>query len=165
MPSSKVIGVRVDSGIAERLEELARRRGKKVSDLLKELVESYLESAPQDNATISNDTIENALKQFNDIAMEYVENFKKFCKEHSEIVAQNHSNVDKEFIYEHCLWGFRRHVYNTLRHYYERKVIPTIRVFIRDNDTQLYVERRVSEIINKAVKELYSSPYPPVKTP
>jgi hypothetical protein len=166
VPSSRVVCTRVSTEVADKLEEIARKKRKKVSEILKEIVDSYLESTPE---TTDSDTgvteIDNILNQFNDRAMEYIENFKKFCKEHSDTVAQKQPGVDKEFVYEHCLWSFRRHVYNTLKLYYEEKVIPLLRRYIRDSHTQLSVERRVMEIINKAVKELYPYPYPPVKPP
>jgi predicted DNA-binding protein len=162
--TSKVVGTRVDSDIAERLEEIARKKRKRVSELLKEIIDSYLESAGEEDTDTGDSAVDYILNQFNNKALEYVESVKNFCRGHSESVAQNH-NIDKEFVYEHCLWSLRRHVYNTLKLYYEERVKPLLRPYIRDTDTQVRVERRAIEIINNAVKELYPYPYPPVKSP
>jgi predicted transcriptional regulator len=160
----KIVTFKLDSETERKLREIAEKRGKTVSDVLRELIDSYIENHSREEADSSVNEINEILKQFEERAMEYIDSLKKFCSEHADIVASRNPGADRDFVYESCLWELRRHAYNTLKHYYERKVIPLIRPYVTDAN-RLEVEKKVHEIINKAVRELYSSPYPPLKPP
>jgi hypothetical protein len=156
----KVVSVRIDSDV---LNKIKARYGS-LTSFVKKAVRDYIGSLEDAGGSAVDSAVDDVLNQFNDKAIEYVESVKGMCREHAETVAQS-QNVDREFIYENCLWSLRRHVYNTLKIYYEERVKPLLRRYIRDAQTQSKVEHRAIEIINNAVKELYPYPYPPVKPP
>jgi predicted DNA-binding protein len=157
----KIVTFKLDSETEKRLKEIAEKRGKTVSDILRELISSYTETPQQDYS----DSLAEILRQFEERAMEYIENTKKFCEEYSNEVLVNNPQADWEFVYDTCRYNLRRHAYNTLKIYFEEKVKPLLRKYVLDVKTQVEIERRIHEIINKAVKELYPSPYPPMKPP
>jgi len=124
-------------------------------------VEAYVETGKEE-VTLS-DSVNEILMKFENAVKEYIENLKRFCRDHADTVVKNNQNVNARYIYEECLWSLRRHAYNSIKSHYEEKLIPILMNYVRDTDTQLQVEKKVYEIINRAVRDLYPSPYPPVR--
>jgi predicted CopG family antitoxin len=161
----KIISIRVSEDLYSKLKEL-----KITSEELRKVIEDYVTSkerglgeSPKTDSGVSSDSkVSEILSQFERIALEYIEYTKNFCEDHANQVVAKDPQADRDLIYDLCRYNLRRHAYNTLRDFYKIKVAPLIREYV-DSGEYDKIERRVHDIIDRAVRELYSDPYPPMR--
>lgn len=152
---SKVIGVRLDSAT---IEELKKKTGGDISKALKQLIKQYVES-PEPVRTESPEHVEKLLSVFQERVNEYITQIKQFCEEHAKIITENHEKERDKYNYwrDICLHRHRRITYNALKIYAEKHIISNAKA-----EDKPELEKRINEIIDKAVKEVYPSQYPPL---
>jgi predicted CopG family antitoxin len=163
----KFITIRVSEDLYNKLKEL-----KITTTELRKVIEDYIRSkerglgeSPKDSSVSrdsSDSKISEILSKFESRALEYIEDIKKLCRDYANEVVAKDPQADRDLVYDLCRYQLRRHVYNTLRDFYKIKVEPLIREYVSEGEYHK-VERRVHDIINKMIKELYPEPYPPMR--
>jgi len=150
---SKVVGVRLD---LDTIQELKKKTGGDVSKVLKQLIKQYVET-PEPTRPLSED-VEKLLGKFQERVNEYIGKIKQFCEEHAKIITQNNEKERNNYNYwrDLCLHRHRRVTYNALRIYAEKYIVNNAKAEDRSE-----LEKRIREIIDKAVNEVYPSQYPP----
>jgi len=152
---SKVIGVRLD---LNTIEELKKKTGGDISKALKQLIKQYVES-PELVRTELPENIEKLLGEFQERVNEYIAKIKQFCEEHSKVITENHEKERDKYNYwlNTCLHRHRIITYNTLKIYAEKTILKNAKAEDKNE-----LEKRIREIIDKAVNDIYPSQYPPL---
>jgi len=146
----------------DTIEELKKRSGGEISKVLKQLIKQYVES-PEHTRPQLPQYIEDLLSQFKERVREYVEEVKRFCEEHARIITENHDQEKERYNYwrDLCLHRYRRLTRNNLNVYIQDVLMKRINIHKLSADERVELQRRLNEIVENAVKEIYASPFPP----
>jgi len=165
----KFIGIRVSREVYEKIKKL-----KITSKELRKLIEDYVRSREQglgetpkpDSVSQKQDLdskVSDILSKFERQALEYVNALDEFCDNYAKEVAKA-KNITRDdvvqFIYDSCRYSLRTHAFNTLKQAFREKILPLLGQ-LSDNEIDR-VQREIIKIIDKAVKELYPEPHPPL---
>ena len=157
------MGFRLDSETESKLKNIADREGKSVSDILRDLVDSYTNRKTEIHETGLPRNIEVILSEFKNRVMEYVERVKQFCNDHANEITTYHENEKDKFEYwrDTCLHRYRTITIHNLHVYVKDKLLPRITQQL-DKAQIVMLEKHINRIIEDAVNEIYSSQYPPI---
>lgn len=152
MGKTQVVSVRLDSEIVEEL----KKRGD-ISSFLRELITKSVAKS----AETSLPQIEEVLSQFRSLVKEYVERVKQFCEEHAKEITESHESEKDKFKYwrDLCLYRYRVITRHNLSTYISDKLLPRLQRL--DPNQRTTLEKRLNEIVEEAVNEIYRSQYPP----
>ena len=156
---SRVTSIRLSEEELNRLKELAKERGIDFNTLVKEALRQY--TGAQHRSQLPQ-YIEDLLSQFKERVREYVEEVKRFCEEHARIIT-NHDQEKERYNYwrDLCLHRYRRLTRNNLNVYIQDVLMKRINIHKLSADERVELQRRLNEIVENAVKEIYASPFPP----
>jgi hypothetical protein len=156
---SKVIGVRLD---LDTIEELKKRSNGDVSKVLKKLIKEYVERPELIRPQLP-EYIEKLLSLFKEKIDNYLVGVRAFCEEHAKIITENHEKEKDKYNYwrDLCLHRYRRITRNNLNVYVQDHLLKKINVHSLSKEEKIELERRINELIEYAVRSIYSSEFPP----
>lgn len=150
MGRKKVISIRLD----EELIDQIRKHGS-LTRFIRNALKAYTENT---NNTLPDD-VEQLLSEFKQRVDEYVERVKQFCSDHAKEITSSHES-EKDFDYwrDICLYRYRIITRHNLDVY-----AKLLQKYIRlDSNKRAVLEKKINEIIDYAINEIYSSQYPPI---
>jgi Arc/MetJ-type ribon-helix-helix transcriptional regulator len=160
MGKSKVVTVRLDK---ETLGRIKDKYGS-VSDFVKEAINVLFES-PQSplSSTALPEIAEKLIEEFKEVVKRHVERAKQFCEEHAREITTIHEKEKDKYDYwrDTCLHRYRTITRSNLNVFIKDKLLPRV-ISSLDANQKAMLEKRLNDIINEAVKEIYISEYPPI---
>lgn len=153
---SRVTSIRLSVEELNKFKEIAKNKGLDFNTLVREALTSYTGVLERPQLP---QNIEKLLGEFQERVNEYIGKIKQFCEEHAKIVTENHEKERDKYNYwrDMCLHRHRRITYNTLKIYAEKHIISKVNAEDKNE-----LEKRIREIIDKAVNDIYPSQYPPL---
>jgi predicted DNA-binding protein len=151
-----VTSIRLSVEELNKFKEIAKNKGLDFNTLVREALTSYTGVLERPQLP---QNIEKLLGEFQERVNEYIGKIKQFCEEHAKIVTENHEKERDKYNYwrDMCLHRHRRITYNTLKIYAEKHIISKVNAEDKNE-----LEKRIREIIDKAVNDIYPSQYPPL---
>ena len=164
MSRSRVTSIRLSEDELSRFKAIAESKGVDFNTLVREALSSY--TGVKGRVQLP-EYVERVLGEFKVKIDNYVNRVKEFCEEQAKIIVESHESERGKHDYwrDACLHRYRRLTRSNLKVYVQDVLYKQINTGALSKEEKEELERRISELVDYAVKNIFVSETPPAYPP
>lgn len=161
----KVVPFKIDPEYEAALKEMARRRGIPVSELIRRIVVSYIDSSAGEETVAGEETLpgnvneevsqllrdlDEMISKFEKVVEEEERKIQKYCEEHANQVTSMHPTESRDYHLKWCLKQYYGRLYSKALDYKRRYITPLIsRMASKSKINMSKYEKRVNDVLDR----------------